>query len=411
VQEANGRSATGGRGGHIGRGLHAKLWIWTASATAVGASWLMFSYHASDAADRPAPPAPPQVVVSNPISRKLDPRLGFLGQFSAVERVELRTQVGGTLTEIHFKDGDIVHRGDLLFVIDPRPYEYRLAQATAQLESATARLGLANRELVRAQALKKSDAGTTENVEQRSANQHAAQGAVDDAKAKIRDAQFDLEHCHISAPFTGRIGTHLVSTGNLVAGSRTATSPTTLLATLVSTDPIYLNFDMSESDYLASSRERVKQKGELADKVEIELGDETEFTRQGTLDFVDNVLDRSSGTLHARATVANPDLLLTPGEFARVRLAVGTPVATLLVPDSAVLPGQSEHIVLTVAPDGTVTPKQVQIGDIRGGMRVIRSGLAPTDRVIIEGISYAAPGSKVSAQAGAIQFDVDDGQK
>jgi multidrug efflux system membrane fusion protein len=177
-----------------------------------------------------------------------------------------------------------------------------------------------------------------------------------------------------------------------------------LLATLVSVDPVYLNFDMSESDYLLFSREHAKTKGVLADKVEIALGDETDFTRQGTLDFVDNVLNRSSGTLHARATVANPDLLLTPGEFARIRLILGTPVAALLVPDTAVLPDQSEHMVLTVTPDGTVAPKQVQIGDIRGGLRVIRSGLAPTDRVIIEGIPYAAPGGKVTAQDGTIKL-------
>ena len=213
------------------------------------------------------------------------------------------------------------------------------------------------------------------------------------------------------APFTGRIGTHLVSIGNLIAGSRAAASPTTLLATLVSTDPIYLNFDMSEADYLVFSRERAKQKGVLADKVEIALGDETEFGRLGTLDFLDNVLDRSSGTIHARATVPNADFLLTPGEFARLRLVLGTPVATLLVPDSAVLPDQSEHIVLTVAPDGTVAPKQVQVGDLRGGLRIIRSGLAADDRVIIDGIPYAAPGSKVTAQDGAIQFAAVDSKK
>ncbi len=393
------------RAGEQGRRAPVKLWLGAGTAiAAIGVAWLAYSYQQGDAAEPAAARTPPQVVVSKPLERELDSKLGFLGQFSAVDQVELRAQVGGTLTEIHFKDGDIVHKGDLLFVIDPRPYEYRLAQATAQLASATARLELANRELVRAQALKKSDVGTTENVEQRTADQQAAQGAVDDIKAQIRDAQFDLEHCRISAPFTGRIGMHLVSIGNLVAGSRTATSPTTLLATIVSVDPIYLNFDMSESDYLAFSRDRVKQKSALADKVEVALGDETEFPRQGTLDFVDNVLDRSSGTLHARATVANTDLLLTPGEFARVRLVVGTPVATLLVPDAAVLPDQSEHIVLTVSPDGTVTPKQVQIGDIRGGLRVIRSGLALSDKVIIEGIPYAAPGSKVTPQDGAIQF-------
>lgn len=378
---------------------------------AVGAAGLAYSYQRSEAAEQSAPQALAQVVVSKPLVQDLDSRLGFLGQFSAVDQVELRAQVGGTLTEIRFKDGDIVHKGDVLFTIDPVPYEIRLAQATAQLESAMARIELANRELTRAQELKRSDAGTAQNVDQRTSDQLAAQGAVDDAKAQIRDAQFDLDHCRIAAPFTGRIGTHLVSIGNLVAGSRAATSPTTLLATLVSIDPIYLNFDMSESDYLAFSRERAKLKGVLADKVEIALGDEKDFGRQGTLDFLDNVLDRSSGTIHARATVPNADLLLTPGEFARLRLILGTPVATLLVPDASVLPDQSDHIVLTVAPDGTVAPKQVKIGDVRGGLRVIRSGLSPDDRVIIEGIPYAAPGSKVAPQDGAIQFAAAAGQK
>src|SRR5262249_29873101 len=179
-----------------------------------------------------------------------------------------RAQVGGTLTEIHFKDGDLVQKGNLLFTIDPRPYDIRLAQAKAQLETAEARLALADRELTRAQTLARTLAGTAQNVDQRTAEQRAAQAAVDDANAKIRDAQFDVEHCRIVAPFTGRIGTHLVSVGNLVAGSRAATSPTTLLATLVSLDPIYLDFDMSESDFLTYSRDRARRKGGIADKVE-----------------------------------------------------------------------------------------------------------------------------------------------
>ena len=403
MNEASGRPQAGEDNQRTGRRL-AKLSILSGIViAAVAIGWVTYFHPKAGAAAKPGPSLP-QVVVSKPLVRDVDRRLGFLGQFSAVDQVELRAQVGGTLTEIDFKDGDIVHKGDLLFLIDPRPYEYRVAQTTAQLESATARLEFANRELTRAQALKKSDVGTTENVEQRTSDQLAAQAAVDDAKAQLRDAQFDLEHCRIAAPFTGRIGTHLVSISNLIAGSRTATSPTTLLATIVSVDPIYLDFDMSEADYLAFSRERAKEKGALADKVEIELSDETDFSRQGTLDFVDNTLDRSSGTLHARATIANSDLLLTPGEFARVRLVVGEPMPTLLIPDTAVLPDQSDHLVLTVTPDGTVAPKRVQIGDIRNGLRVIRSGLTPDDRVIIDGLPYARPGAKVEAQSGTIQY-------
>ena len=388
-----------------------KLWAVTAaSCLAAVVAWVAYPYRHSAAVPAAAPAPLPQVVVSKPLVREVDSRLGFLGQFSAIEQVELRAQVGGTLTGRYFKDGDIVKKGDLLFTIEPRPFEIRLAQANAQLETASARLVLAERDLYRAQELKRDDFGTAQNVDRRTADRRAAQAAVDDAKAQIRDVQFDLEHCRIMAPFTGRIGTHLVSVGNLIAGSRYATSPTTLLATLVSLDPIWLDFDMSESDFLTFSRDRAQRKDGLADKVKIALSDETRFVRQGTLDFVDNVLHRSSGTIHARATVANSDLLLTPGEFARVRLVVGTPAPTLLVPDAAVLPDQSQHSVMTVAPDGTVVPKSVEIGDLRGGLRVIRSGLAPGDRVIIEGIPHAAPGAKVAPQDGAIRFAANDSQ-
>ena len=387
-----------------------KLWAAAAAVVAAAAiAWVTKSYGVNDPGVL-APQAPlVQVTVSKPLVRKLDSRLGFLGQFSAVDYVELRAQVGGTLTGIHFKDGDIVHQGDLLFTIDSGPYEIRLAQATAQLETGSARLELAKPELWRAQELKRTDFGTMQAVDQRMADLQTAQASIDEAKAQIRDAQFDLDHCRITAPFTGRIGTHLVSVGNLIAGSRYATSPTTLLATLVSLDPIYFDFDMSESDFLTFSRDRARQKGILADKVELALSDETKFARQGTLDFVDNVLDRSSGTIHARATVPNPELFLTPGEFARLRLVVGAAAPTLLVPDAAVLPDQSQHLVMTVSADGTVTPKQVEIGDIRGGLRVIRSGLTPNDEVIIDGIPYARPGSKVTPQDGEIRYAAAQG--
>jgi membrane fusion protein, multidrug efflux system len=393
------------------RRSRAKLWIAAGATVAVLATaWVANAYRQADAVASIAPAPLPQVVVSTPLAREVASRLSFLGQFSAVEQVELRAQVGGTLTGIHFKDGDIVRKGDLLFTIDPRPYEIRLAQANAQLETATARLALADRELNRAQELAAKAFGTVQNVDQRLSERRAAQAAVDDAKAQIRDAQFDLEHCRITAPFTGRIGNHLVSVGNLIAGSRAGTSPTTLLATLVSLDPIHLDFDMSESDFLAFSRERARLNGELADKVEIALSDETQFARQGMLDFVDNALNRSSGTIHARATVPNPDHLLVPGEFARVRLAVGAPAQALLVPDTAVLPDQSRHVVMTVSRDGVVVPKPVEIGELRGSLRVIRAGLAPGDRVIIDGIPHAAPGAKVAPQEGAIRYAANDGQ-
>jgi multidrug efflux system membrane fusion protein len=392
-------------GGRAGRRARSKVWVVAgiAGMVLVGV-WLKYSPGATGSSAAAPPAALPQVVVSKPLVDDLDTRLGFLGQFSAVSQVEVRAQVGGTLTGIFFKDGDIVRKGDVLFAIDPRPYEIILAEATAELDVASARLELADRQLDRAKDLEQSDAGSMENVDQRTSDERAARAAVEDAQARIRDAQFDLDHCRISAPFTGRIGTHLVSVGNLVAGSRTATSPTTLLATLVSLDPIYLDFDMSESDFLTYSKYREHLKGAHVQKVEVAAGDDQRYTRNGALDFLDNVLDRSSGTIHARATVTNSDLVLTPGQFARIRVVVAPPSPTLLVPDTAVLPDQSQHMVMTVSVDGTVAPKQVEIGDIRGGLRVVRSGLAPGDRVVVGGLVRAAPGIKVATQEGSIRY-------
>ena len=383
----------------------AKLWVAAGLAgIALVAAWLKYSPRASGSSAAASPAALPQVVVSKPLAQDIDTRLGFLGQFSAVSQVELRAQVGGTLTGIFFKDGDIVRKGDLLFTIDPRPYEITFAEATAQLDVASARLELSDRQLDRAKDLEQSYAGSVENVDQRTSDQRAARAAVEDAKARIRDAQFDLDHCRITAPFTGRIGTHLVSVGNLIAGSRTATSPTTLLATLVSLDPIYLDFDMSESDFLTYSKYGKHLKGAHVQKVEVALGDDKQYARSGVLDFLDNVLDRSSGTIRARATVPNADLVLTPGQFARVRVVVAPPSPTLLVPDSAVLPDQSQHMVMTVSTDGTVAPKQVEVGDMRGGLRVILSGLSPSDRVIVDGLLHTAPRSKVATHDGTIRY-------
>src|SRR6516225_10080749 len=289
---SDGRAENKGR--RISGRASAKLW----AAAGLGGivfvgAWLKYSPRASGSSAGALLAALPQVVVSKPLAQDIDTRLGFLGQFAAVSQVELRAQVGGTLTGIFFRDGDIVRKGDLLFTIDPRPYEITLAEANAQLEVAAARLELADQQLDRAKDLEQSNAGSVENVDQRTSDQRAAQASVEDAKAQIQDAQFDLDHCRITAPFTGRIGTHLVSVGNLISGSRAATSPTTLLATIVWLDPVYLDFDMSEADYLQFSRDRLRQRGSLADKVKIALSDEKEFARQGTLDFVDNVVDRS----------------------------------------------------------------------------------------------------------------------
>jgi len=370
------------------------------AAGIVAAGGGLIWWHDTKPAAAPVAPPPPQVTVSVPLQQSVAATTSFLGQFSAVDAVDLRAQVGGTLTDISFRDGQIVHKGDLLFTIDPRPFQIKLDQAVAQFQTAQAKQVLTQAELWRAQQLKRTDFGTAQAVDQRSADQRSAEAAIETAKAAISDARLDLEFSRVTAPFTGRIGAHLVSVGSLVSGSRGGTGPTTLLATIVSIDPIHLDFDMSEADYLAWRRVHPASAGQPEGDVAISLGGD--YDRHGVLDFVDNALNRSSGTIHARATVPNPDLSITPGEFARLRLVTGKPGPALLVPAAAVVPDQSDEIVMTVAPDGTVVPKRVETGGLFQGLRIIQSGLKPTDRVIIDGLMRARPGAKVTPVTGAI---------
>jgi RND family efflux transporter MFP subunit len=351
-----------------------------------------------------APPPPtPQVTVSQPLQQTVQATSRFLGQFSAVDSVEVRAQVGGTLTTIAFQDGQIVHKGDLLYVIDPRPFQIKLDQAVAQFQTAQAKEALSEAELWRAQQLKRTDFGTAENVDTRDADRRSAQAAIDTAKAAINDAQLDLEFSRVIAPFTGRIGAHLVSVGSLVSGSRGGTSPTTLMATIVSLDPIHLDFDMSEADYLAY--QQTNHGSAQSPDVAISLDGDGHFDRHGKLDFIDNAVNRSSGTIHARATVPNPDLSITPGQFARLRVSLGQPATALLVPAAAVFPDQSRQMVMTVAADGAIVPKVVETGGQYNGLRIVQAGLAADDRVVIDGLVRVRPGIKVAPVAGTITPD------
>ncbi len=360
------------------------------------------SWHQAEAPPPPALPVP-QVTVSTPLQKTVQATGRLLGQFSAVNRVELRAQVGGVLTAINFQDGQMVHAGDPLFSIDTRPFQIRLDQAVAQLQTAEAKQVLSAVELWRAQQLKRTDFGSAENVDSRAADESSAQAGIQAAKSAIMDARLDLEFAKITAPFTGRMGARLVSLGSLVSGSRGGTGQSTLLATVVSLDPIYLDFDMSEADYAAY--QKAHQGNAPRSDVAISLYGDERYDRHGTLDFIDNAVDRSSGTIRARATVPNPGLDITPGQFARLRLSLGRPEPALLVPAAAVVPDQSRQVVMTVTADGTVVPKLVEVGDLEQGLRVIRSGLAPTDRIVIDGLVRVRPGAKVSPLAGEIKPD------
>ena len=348
-------------------------------------------------------PPPPTVTVSAPLRRKLASWTTFTGQFSAVDRVEIRAQVSGYLTAIDFKDGQLVKKGDLLFVIDPRPYDIALANARAQVETAEASLDLAKKELVRTSSLVQSSYASRETFDQRTQQEHGAEAALDQAKAVLGSAQLNMDWTHITAPISGRISTHRVSVGNLIVGGQ-AGGATTLLTTIVSEDPIFLDFDMGEGDYIAYQRylHHAPDGRGVDHTVDVALSDETGWPHKGKLDFIDNEMDRSSGTLHARATVPNADLLIAAGQFARLRVPTGAEAEMTLVPDAALAMDQSRTILMTVAPDGTVVPKPVQTGAAVGDLRVVKSGLAPDDRVVINGLMFAHPGTKVAPKPGTI---------
>jgi RND family efflux transporter MFP subunit len=376
-------------------------------ALAAAAGYWYRAGNGTAAASNPAPPPPPAVTVSHPLVRTVTDWNDYTGQFAAVEYVELRARVSGTLTEIHFKDGAFVHQGDLLFVIDPRPFEADLAQAEANLERDRAQRVRAELDLKRYAALASRDFATQQQFEQARATDLGAVATVKADEAAVDQARLNLEFTHITAPTAGRIGAHQVSIGNLVTGGSTGT--TTLLTTIVSLDPIYFTFDVSEADQLAYKRGIAT--GELKSArtgvvpVQARLSDEHGWPHEGQIDFVDNQINRGAGTLRLRALFPNPDLLLTPGEFGRIRVAGSAPHPTLLIPDSAIVTDQGRQEVMAVTADGTVQPRVIQSGPISDGLRVVRDGLSADDTLIVNGLSRARPGAKVTPQPGRIEPD------
>jgi RND family efflux transporter MFP subunit len=364
------------------------------------------SWHPARSLAADPPPAPPTVTVSQPIQRELVEWDEYTGQFAAKEYVEIRARVSGYLTEIHFEDGQLVKEGDLLFVIDPRPYEATLAAARAQLAQGNAQVELATRQLERTAELRKKDFEPASTYDQRVSDLKVASAAVESAKAAIRSAELNVGFTRITAPLTGRISNHQVSVGNLVSGSDSATTPA--MTTIVSLDPIYFYFDMSEGDYLAYQRATaagmLNEARGSAPPVYARLTDETEWPWKGQLNFLDNQMDRGAGTIRARATFANPGYFVTPGQFGRVRIPASEQHVAILIPDGAVVTDQSRKVVMTVKEDGTVEQKVVRPGPMTDdGLRIIRWGLDPSDRVIINGLIRARPGAKVTPQPGQIE--------
>ncbi len=344
-----------------------------------------------------AAPPPPRVMVAQPVKRTVTDWDEFTGRFEAIQEVQVRARVGGFVNSVEFKDGATVRAGDLLYIIDPRPFEAVKLQAEGQLADARAKGALAKRDLERGLTLVQTSAVSEQVVDQRRQQLQAARAAETQADGALKAAQLNVEFTHVVAPITGRVSRHLVTEGNLVQGSE---GSATLLTSIVSLDPIYIYFDVYEATYLKNNKlwfeGRRPSSRDTANPVQVTLTGETKPSHEGKMDFLDNRLDASTGTLRSRAIIPNHDLSILPGQFGRVRLIGSSPYEALLLPDAAIATDQSRKIVFVVKDDDTVEARAVELGPINEGLRVIRTGLKPEDRVIIDGIQRARVGAKVN---------------
>ncbi|TMJ32560.1 MAG: efflux RND transporter periplasmic adaptor subunit [Alphaproteobacteria bacterium] len=346
---------------------------------------------------QPVPP-PVKVTVARPIERTIVDQDEYVGRFVAVESVEIRARVSGYLEKVHFQDGQYVRQGDILFTIDKRSFQNTFDQASANLETAKSNLAFAEADLARGQQLMRERTISEQVFQQRSQIFRNAQAAVAANEALLRQAALDLEFTELKAPVSGRIGDRRVTPGNLVTGG---TGGTTLLATIVSTDPIRLEFTFDEASLVRYERLAHGGHKDVTGRnteVKLKLIDEQEFSHRARLDFVDNVIDRATGTIRGRAELSNREGLFTPGMFARVQVPASAPYQALLLPDAAIGTEQSRKYVLVLDADNIAMQRYVTLGDIAGGLRVVKAGLTPNDRVIINGLIQTRLGTKVDPQ-------------
>lgn len=402
---------------------------------------------------QPGPPPEVQVVVATPIKKQIVEWDEYVGRLEAVDFVEVRARASGYLQSIHFEEGQIVRKGDLLCVIDPRPFEAELNRARAQLEEAGAAVAQSTAQLAQAEAEHSRTEATLGYARQRYARSEAiaakralskdelelhqsellqaeaevkaaqariestraaiatASAAVETAEAAIGIAELNLEYTRVVAPITGRVSHRDVTEGNLISGG---TRESSLLTTIVSLDPIHVYFDADEQAFLKYTRlakEGKRQSSrDVKNPVYIALADENgSFPHKGHMDFVDNRMDPNTGTMRARAILANPDLSLAPGLFARLRLPGSARYEAVLVPDSAVGSDQAEKFVLVVDSDHKVRRQSVSAGSLSGGLRIIRSGLDGSEQVIVRGLQRVRPGIQVTTTVEAIETGADDG--
>jgi RND family efflux transporter MFP subunit len=344
----------------------------------------------------PTAPPPPKVAVAKPIVRDIVEWDEYTGRTQALEAVEVRPRVTGYVQSIQFADGANVKEGDPLFVIDPRPYDAALAQAKAQVEVTKARLALARNENARTESLVKQKVISTEEAERRSFARDEASGSLAAAEAAVQAAALDVEFTRVVAPTAGRASRHLVDEGNLVTANQT------LLTTIVSLDPIHVYFDADERAYLkyvrlAASGERASSR-DVNNPVEVAVADEAGFPHKGWMDFVDNQFDPDSGTMIGRAIVPNQDLLLSPGLFVRVRIPGSGRHSAILVPDEAIGTDLNQKLVWVIDAENKAQYRAVTIGALHDGLRIVREGVGPEERIVVAGIQKMHPGLVVAPE-------------
>ncbi|TAX40713.1 efflux RND transporter periplasmic adaptor subunit [Rhizobium leguminosarum] len=342
-------------------------------------------------------PPPPPVTVAKPVVRDVVDSDDFIGRFEPVDEVSVRSRVGGYLQEIHFQDGALVKQGDLLFVIDQRPFVTALNQAKATLESAQSALVFADAQYKRTQSLTSSGSQSAQTLDDRRREFDSAEANVRGAQAAADRASLDMEYTEIKAPLSGRIDRRLISAGNLVQTDQT------VLTTIVSLDPIDFYFDVDERrllNFADTARKLGKdlQQGGGGLDVSVTISDPSAKPFKGKLDFAENRVDNESGTIRLRARFPNPDLVLQPGLFGRIQVEASNTYQAILVPDEAIGSDQNERVVYVVAEDGTVSTKPVRPGPRLYGYRVIREGLDGTETIIVNGLMRARPGAKITPQ-------------
>ncbi|MBL9155814.1 MAG: efflux RND transporter periplasmic adaptor subunit [Verrucomicrobiales bacterium] len=350
------------------------------------------------AAERPATPSP-TVSVTTPVVRPVVDWDVFTGRLASPETVEIRARVSGYLQEVHFKEGAEVKEGDLLFTIDPRPYQAVVDRMVARVTSARSRSELTAKELENVAKLQGNGAISAEDYDRRAKAASDAEGLLRAAEAELREAQLDLEFTEIRSPIAGRVSDARVTKGNLVTGGDQEAN---VLTTVVSLDPIYCLIEVDERSVLKYRQlhregKRVSaQFGQVA--ADMELAHETGYPHQGHIDFVDNQLDPATGTIRARAVFPNADKLMAPGFFARVRVPGSGEYQGHLIPDRAIADDQGTSFVWVVDAENTAHYRKVDTGPLLDGLRIVRAGLSAGDRVVVDGVMSVRNGQKVNPE-------------